>query len=51
MENLIEFIGNRNRDLPDCSALAQLGAQPRTPEMSEEQVEHGRENTKYKYIV
>jgi hypothetical protein len=31
MKNSNDTIGNRNRDLPDCSAVPQPTAQPRTP--------------------
>jgi hypothetical protein len=45
MKNLIDFIRNRTRDMPDRSAVAQQSTLPRTTEMSEVQDEHGREDT------
>lgn len=45
MKNLIDLIRNRTRDLPDRNAVAQPSTPTLTPEMSEVQDEHGRENT------
>jgi len=34
MKNSDDFIGNRTRDLPACSAVPQLTALPRAPNVS-----------------